>query len=175
MCWVLTLTGILLAGSRLAWLIGRCPVAHTTPTSSRAVGWIGAAGVATPLGIAAMFGPVGNPARMRDTALALGALTAAFGIAALRQGSRAASRGTTVDLGDWLNLELSGAAMVLALVAGYGAGAPVELAATVPPLTFHFVRHAARSVRRVLAGPTLADGGDVAESAVMIYMLLTMA
>jgi hypothetical protein len=57
-----------------------------------------------------------------------------------------------VDLGDCPNLAVSGAAMVLAAVAGHGAGAPVELAATVPPLTFHFIRHAARSVRRVLAG-----------------------
>jgi hypothetical protein len=175
LCWVLTVTGILLAGSRLACLTGPWPAANTTPTSSRAVVWIGAAGVAMPLSIAAMFSPVGNPAQTRDTALALGALTAGFGIAALRQASRAAPLGTTVDFGDWLNLELSSAAIVLAVVAGYGAGAPVELAATVPPLTFHFTRHAARSVRRALAGPRLADAGDAAECAVMIYMLLTMA
>jgi hypothetical protein len=175
LCWVLTVTGILLAGARLACLIAPWPAARTTPTSSAAVVWIGAAGVAMPLSIAAMFGPVGHPASTRDAALVLGVLTAGLGIAAIRQDSRTARLGTAVDVGDWLNLELSGAAMVLAVVAQYGAGTPVELAATVPPLTFHFIRHAARSVRRVLAGPTLADGGAMAESSVMIYMLLTMA
>jgi hypothetical protein len=172
--WVLTVTGILLAGSRLAGLIGLRLAARTAPASARPAEKIAPAGVAMPLSMAAMFSPVGNPAPMRDAALGLGALTAGFGIAALWQGSRAAPLATTVDFDYWLNLELSSAAMVLAIVASHGAGAPVELAAMVPPLTYHFVRHVARSVRRALAGPALPDGGDLAASAAMIYMLLTM-
>jgi hypothetical protein len=172
--WVLTVTGILLAGSRLAGLIGLRLAAPTAPASARPVEKTAPAGVAMPLSMAAMFTPIGNPAPMRDAALVLGALTAGFGIAALWQGSRAAPLATTVDFDDWLNLELSSAAMVLAIVASHGAGAPVELAAMVPPLTYHFVRHAARSVRLILAGPALPDGGDLAASAAMIYMLLTM-
>lgn len=169
--WVLTLAGIVLAGARLADLVGPRFVRRAAPGTGR-VGLLAAAGVAMPLGMAAMASPVGDPARTQDTALALGALTAGLGIAGrwpARGGPAAA-----VAYGDWLAVELSGAAMVLAAVAGHGTGAPVELAAAVPPLTYPCVRTAVRAIRQARPGSLLRDGGDLAASAGMISMLLTM-
>ena len=169
--WLLTAAGILLAGARLADLI-RPRFAPRDTRSSGRVGLLAAAGVAMPLGLAAMASPVGDPARTQDTALAAGALIAGLGIAGrwpARGGPAAA-----VAYGDWLAVELSGAAMVLAAVAGHGTGAPVELAAAVPPLTYPCVRTAVRAIRQARPGSLLRDGGDLAASAGMISMLLTM-
>jgi hypothetical protein len=107
----------------------------------------------------------------QDAALALGALTAGLAIAA-QWGE--VGPATEVASDDWLTVGLSGAAMVLAAVAGHGAGAPVELAAAVPPLTYFCVRAAARSITRARPSSLLRDGGNLAANAGMISMLLTM-
>jgi hypothetical protein len=167
--WVFAVACIVLAGARVADLIGPRPARRGTHATRRA-GFLAAAGVAMPLGMSAMASPVGDPARTQDAALALGALTAGLAIAAQR---REVDPATEVALDDWLTVELSGAAMVLAAVAGHGAGTPVELAATVPPLTYPCVRAAARSITR-RPSSLLRDGGDLAANAGMISMLLTM-
>jgi Domain of unknown function (DUF5134) len=156
---LLAVAGLALAGVRLAHPLG--------PRSD----FLAVAGVAMPLGMAAMVSPVGDPARMRAAALALGALTAGLAIAA-RWREVGATRGDAVD--DRLAVALSGAAMVLAAVAGHGAHAPVELAAAVPPLSYPCIRTAVRSIRRARPGSLLRDGGDLAVSAGMISMLVTM-
>ena len=116
--WVLAVACIVLAGARLADLIGPRP-ARRGPHATRRVGFLAAAGVAMPLGMAAMASPVGDPARTQDAALALGALTAGLAIAAPW---RKVGPATGVAFDDWLTVGLSGAAMVLAAVAGHGAG-----------------------------------------------------
>jgi hypothetical protein len=167
---VVAVACIVLAGARLADLIGARSARRGTH-ATRPVGFLAAAGVAMPLGMAAMASPVGDPARTQDAALTLGALTVGLAIAAQWREVGAA---TGVAFDDWLTVELSGATMVLAAVAGHGAGAPVELAAAVPPLTYPCVRAAARSITRARPGSPLRDGGDLAENAGMISMLLTM-
>jgi hypothetical protein len=157
--WLLTVAGLGLAGVRLAHPLG--------PRSD----CLALAGVAMPVGMAAMVSPVGEPARMRDAALALGALTAGLAIAA-RGREVGSATGDAVD--DRLAVALSGVAMALSAAAGHGAHAPVELAAAVPPLSYPCVRTAVRSIRHARAGSLLRDGGDLAVSAGMISMLVTM-
>jgi hypothetical protein len=157
--WLLTVAGIALAGVRLAHPRG--------PRSD----CLALAGVAMPLGMAAMVSPVGDPTRQRDAALALGALIAGLAVAA-RWRKAGSATGDTGD--DRLAVELAGAAMVLAAVAGHGVGARVELAAAVPPLLYPCLRTAVRSIRQARDGPLLREGGDLAVNAGMIYMLLTM-
>jgi hypothetical protein len=169
--WVLTVAGIALAAAHFAEPI-RPRSARRGPPAARRTGFLAAAWVTMPLGMAAMASPVGDPARTRDATLALGALTAGLGAAARWPGR--AEPAAAVAFGDWLTVALSGAAMVLAAVAGHGAGAPVELAAVVPPLTYPCVRTAVRAIGRARSGSLLRDGGELATSAGMIYMLLTM-
>jgi hypothetical protein len=167
--WLLTLTGIALAGIRLADLVGSRS-GRRGPRAVRGTGFVAAAGVCMPLGMATMASPVGDPTRVRDAALALGALTAGLAVAAWWEVGPAAA--TALD--DWLTVELSAAALVLAALAGHRTGIPVELAAAAPPLSYPCVRTAVRSILRARAGSLLRDGGDLAASGGMIYMLLTI-
>ena len=109
---------IVLAGARLADLIGPRPARRGTHATRR-VGFLAAAGIAMPLGMAAMASPVGDPGS--DAGRRAG-LRRADRRPRDRRPAAEVGPATGVAFDDRLTVGLSGAAMVLAAVAGHGAG-----------------------------------------------------